>query len=143
MNFPETRKTLIARLAGGGTDSDWQQFAVDYWRSVVRFAERVGRIPLDQAEDIAGELFLVLLRSTLLNRWQQAPSAKLRSLLCAIARNLLTNRQRIEQNRRRLLQHAVADGDLCACPAGGGEESHTFCDARFSCRELYPFFGIW
>src|SRR5687767_550262 len=136
MNFPETRNTLIARLASGGTESDWQQFAADYWGPVVRFAGRIGRIPLDQAEDIAGELFLVLLRSPLLVRWQQAPSAKLRSLLCAIARNLLSNRQRIEQNRRRLLQNAVAEGELCAFPNDGAEHEPAAAD-------LDAFYRAW
>src|SRR5262245_49962171 len=136
MNFPETRKTLIARLAGGGTETEWQQFVIDYWRPVVRFAGRVSRIPLDQAEDIAGELFLILLRSNLLNRWQQAPGAKLRSLLCAIARNLLSNRQRIEQNRRRLLQNAAADGDMWGFPAGdGGNEP--------AAADLDVFYRAW
>ena len=121
MSFPETRKTLIARLASEGTEADWQQFSADYWGPVVRFVGRIGRIPIDQAEDVAGELFVVLLRSPLLGRWQQQPSARLRSLLCGIARNLLSNRQRVELNRRRLLHEAAAEGVLPAIAAEASE----------------------
>lgn len=70
MSFPETRPTLIARLARNANNADWQQFLKDYWGPVVRFAMRAGQMPVDQAEDLASETFLVLLRSPLFHRWE-------------------------------------------------------------------------
>jgi hypothetical protein len=99
MSFPETRPTLIVRLARGGDDKAWQHFLGDYWGSIVRFAARAGKPPFGQADDMAAETLLVLVRSKLLSRWQKSPTGKLRSLLCRVTLNVISNRQRIEQGR--------------------------------------------
>jgi RNA polymerase sigma factor (sigma-70 family) len=112
MSFPETRATLILRLAGGGTEADWRQFLSDYWGPLARFAARSGNLPLDQAEDVAAETFVVLLRSPVLSRWHDRPAGKLRTLLCGVVRNLLSNRQRVAGGRRRLLKEVAEAGGI-------------------------------
>jgi len=112
MSFPETRPTLIARLADGGDGTAWEQFLNDYWGPIVRFAVRIGRLPVDQAEDAASETLLVIFRSKLLLRWQNSPTGKLRSLICGVTRNLLANRQRVEQGRRNLLADLAEQGGV-------------------------------
>ena len=112
MSFPNTQASLIIRLAQGGSETDWQQFLSDYWGPVTRFAARRGNLPLDLAEDVAGEVFVVLVRSTLIARWRDEQSGRLRGLLCGVVRNLLSNRHRLEQGRKRLLQDAALAGGI-------------------------------
>jgi RNA polymerase sigma factor (sigma-70 family) len=112
MSFPNTQASLIIRLSQGGSETDWQQFLSDYWGPVTRFAARRGNLPLDQAEDVAGEVFVVLIRSTLIARWHDDQSGRLRSLLCGVVRNLLSNRYRVEQGRQRLLRDAASAGGI-------------------------------
>jgi RNA polymerase sigma factor (sigma-70 family) len=112
MSFPETRRTLIFRLASGGHDADWERLLADYWRPIVLFTQRSASMPFDQAEDVAAETFLVLVQSSLLARWQSAPSAKFRSLLCGVARNVIANRQRLDKGRRRILREIVEAGGV-------------------------------
>ena len=112
MSFPNTQASLILRLAQGGTETDWQQFLRDYWGPVTRFAARRGNLPLDSAEDVAGEVFVILVRSPLIAHWREAPTGRLRSLLCGIVKNLLSNRNRVEQGRRRLLKDAALGGGV-------------------------------
>ena len=69
MSFPETRLTLIQRLAAGGTAEDWQDFLGYYWGPVCRFALRSGAGQLNDAEDVAVQTFEVLWESRLLVRW--------------------------------------------------------------------------
>src|SRR5437879_4084689 len=38
MSFPQTRPTLIERLAAAGEERDWQEFLTDYWGPICRFA---------------------------------------------------------------------------------------------------------
>lgn len=47
MTFPDTQASLIIRLSGGGSETDWQQFLSDYWGPITRFAARRGNLPLD------------------------------------------------------------------------------------------------
>lgn len=101
MTFPETRLTLIQRLASGGSQQDWQSFINDYWGPVFRFALRRGAANPDDAEDIAAETFEVLWENRLLVRWESNRSAKLRTLLCSVVRKLLANRHRGRQVRDR------------------------------------------
>jgi RNA polymerase sigma factor (sigma-70 family) len=112
MSFPNTQASLILRLAQGGSETDWQQFLNDYWGPVTRFAARRGNLPLDRAEDVAGEVFVVLVRSRLMARWRDEGSGRLRGLLCGVVRNLLSNRHRLEQGRQRLLQDAASAGGI-------------------------------
>jgi RNA polymerase sigma factor (sigma-70 family) len=112
MSFPNTQASLIIRLAQGGSETDWQQFLRDYWGPVTRFAARRGNLPLDLAEDVAGEVFVVLVRSTLIARWRDEQSGRLRGLLCGVVRKLLSNRHRLEQGRQRLLHDAATAGGI-------------------------------
>jgi len=104
MSFPRTRLTLIERLTSGTAEDDWRDFMVDYWRPVCRFAARWGKLNADDAEDVASVTFQVLIGGNLLARWTQNRSAKLRTLLCSVVRNVLSNRARNQSGRSRLLQ---------------------------------------
>lgn len=107
MSFPQTRHTLIQRLSSGGDERDWSQFLADYWGPICRFARRSGAPTWQDAEDIASETFAALLKNRLLPRWLGQQSAKLRTLLCAVTRNVLNNRVRVEQGRDRLLREHI------------------------------------
>ena len=102
MSFPETRLTLVQRLASGGSEDDWRSFLGDYWGPVCRFALRWGAPNLDDAEDVASQTFEGLWENRLLVRWVSNRSAKLRTLLCTVVRNVLSNRNRVRTGRDRL-----------------------------------------
>lgn len=103
MSFPQTRLTLIQRLAAEGSEDDWCTFMRDYWGPVCRFALRWGAANAEDAEDVALETFEVLWRNRLLVRWISNRSAKLRTLLCGVVRNNLANRARVRAGRERIL----------------------------------------
>ncbi len=104
MSFPQTRHTLIERIALGGDEGDWARFLADYWAPVCRFARRSGAPTWEDAEDAASQTFAALLKNQLLARWSVARSAKLRTLLCAVVRNTLANHARVETRRAELLR---------------------------------------
>ncbi len=104
MSFPQTRHTLIQRIVLDGSDTDWRQFLKDYWEAVCRFARYAGRLSESDAEDVASQTFEAILQARLLERWTESRSAKLRTLICAVVRNILSNRSRTEQARTRLVQ---------------------------------------
>ncbi len=108
MSFPQTRMTLIERLASGGSQEDWSCFLKDYRGPVCRFALRWGARDLDEAEELASQTFQILLENRLLTRWVANRSAKLRSLLCGVVRNLLANRNRVQAGRQRLAPDLAA-----------------------------------
>jgi RNA polymerase sigma factor (sigma-70 family) len=108
MSFPQTRLTLIQRLTSGGTEEDWQGFLKDYWGPICRFSLRFGARDLDEAEDVASETFEVLWEQRLLVRWASNRSAKLRTLLCSVVRNILSHRNRVRAGREQR-QEAVAE----------------------------------
>jgi RNA polymerase sigma factor (sigma-70 family) len=108
MSFPETHFSFIQRLASQGQEADWQTFLADYWGPVYRFALRRGAGTRDEAEDVAAETFEVLWQNRLLVRWAANRSAKLRTLLCRVVRNLLANRSR-GRARRQSLQRKLAE----------------------------------
>lgn len=108
MSFPQTRVTLIQRLASGGDEDDWRRFMKDYWGPICRFALRRGARDLDEAEDVASQTFAVIWQNQLLGRWVSNRAARLRSLLCAVVRNTLSNR------RRSLASRQWVSGDLVA-----------------------------
>jgi RNA polymerase sigma factor (sigma-70 family) len=103
---------------------------------VFRFAARWGRLNVQDAEDITSQAFEVLLRSELLSRWISAPSAKLRTLLCSVVRNLLSNRGRIQSGRQRLLrEHGGAlDRFVAESALASGEAT---------ADELDAFYAAW
>lgn len=105
MSFPQTRYTLIQRISAGGDDRDWRQFLTDYWGPICRFARRGGTLSWEDAEDVAAQAFTALVQNQLLVRWMTQRSAKLRTLLCAVVRNTLSNRARMEKGRARLLRN--------------------------------------
>jgi RNA polymerase sigma factor (sigma-70 family) len=114
MAFPETRQTLIERLATGSDEADWRQFLTDYWGPVCRFAAvRASLTPTD-AEDVASLTFEAILTNRLLARWMLNQSSKLRTLLCTVVRNIISNRARVNQGRERILRELAETGP----PAG-------------------------
>ena len=52
MAFPETRQTLIQRLATTSSQDDWRQFLNDYWGPVCRFAALRASLSPADAEDV-------------------------------------------------------------------------------------------
>jgi DNA-directed RNA polymerase specialized sigma24 family protein len=109
MPFPETRLTLVERLAGGGSEDDWQSFLRDYWGPVCRFALRWGAHGIEEAEDAAAVTFEVLWQNQLLVRWVSNRSARLRTLLCAVVRNVLSNRNRKLAGQGRTLRELATE----------------------------------
>lgn len=109
MPFPETRHTLIQRIVSGGDEEDWRIFMTDYWRPVCRFSMSWGKVNQTDAEDIASLTFEALIRNQLLIRWVSNPSAKLRTLLCGVVRNVLSNRARVQVGRKKLLEKILED----------------------------------
>jgi RNA polymerase sigma factor (sigma-70 family) len=119
-HFPETRHTLIRRLATSRSETDWGEFLADYWRPVCRFAARWGKVNLDDAEDIASVTLQALLTGDLLKRWVTAPQSRLRTLLCRIVRNVISNRARVQSGRDRI--HADHRVDLARLGTVGLDE---------------------
>ena len=106
MSFPNTQHSLIQRIATSGKQDDWQEFLFDYWSPVCRFAARWGKLGTEDAEDVASAAFEVIIHNKLLSRWVSDRKAKLRTLLCAVVRNILSNRARVNEARsRRLVEH--------------------------------------
>lgn len=117
MSFPQTRPTLIERIAQGGDENAWREFLTDYWAPVCCFALRHGQLSTEDAEDAASLTFLAVLQNRLLARWLTHRSAKLRTLLCCVVRNVLANRARVQQGRARLLrEHGGRLDDRDALP---------------------------
>jgi len=111
MAFPDTPKTLIQRLTASGAEADWRQFLNDYWGPVCRFAAGRASLSAADAEDVASLTFEVLLTNHLLARWVLNRSAKLRTLLCSVVRNILSNRARVHSGRERILRELSEEAD--------------------------------
>src|SRR5262245_24491049 len=110
MAFPETRQTLIQRLATTSGEDDWRQFLSDYWGPVCRFAAARASLSAADAEDVASLTFEAILSNQLLARWMLNQSAKLRTLLCSVVRNIISNRARVNEGRERILQEIADEG---------------------------------
>jgi DNA-directed RNA polymerase specialized sigma24 family protein len=117
MSFPPTSRTLIQRLAEGGDTTDWHAFLADYWEPICRFARHSGQLQWPDAEDVAAEVLEVVVRNRLLARWVGDRSARLRTLLCCVARNILANRARVKAGRSRLLRGDAAREHLAPLAA--------------------------
>ncbi len=119
MAFPQTRLTLIERLAGGGVDADWREFLHDYWGPVCRFARQRGNLTREDAEDVASEALEAIVKNNLLARWSADRSAKLRTLICTVVRNILSNRARVATGRDKVVRDHGGELDryldLSAC----------------------------
>jgi RNA polymerase sigma factor (sigma-70 family) len=111
MAFPDTPKTLIQRLSATGAEADWRQFMNDYWGPICRFAAARASLPQADAEDVASLTFEALLTNRLLARWVLNRSAKLRTLLCSVVRNILSNRARVHSGRERILRELSEEAD--------------------------------
>lgn len=113
MDFPQTRQTLIQRIASEGNEHDWHHFLNDYWQPVCRFAMKRANLNSDDAEDVAAEVFKAILQNRLLCRWASDRCSKLRTMLCTVVRHVLGNHARIQQGRERLLRknaHELREG---------------------------------
>lgn len=132
MTFPETRLTLIRRLSGGGSDTDWRDFLDDYWPPLCAFAMRWGGLSLADAEDVAAETLQAIVKNQLLSRWQAHRAARLRTLLCSVARNVISNRARVEKGRNRILRGLVQGSEddlppsIWPSPEPSEEQDDTF-----------------
>jgi len=136
MAFPQTRHSLIQRLVAAPTKGDWQEFVNDYWGPVCRFAQRRAPLTREDAEDVASETFEILLRKQLLTRWVVNRSAKLRTLLCCVVRNLLGNRARIEKGRQRLRREGAKDPTRL-------RESPALTTLDATVEEIDAFYAAW
>jgi RNA polymerase sigma factor (sigma-70 family) len=58
----------------------------------------------EDAEDIASATFEVIFKNDLLNKWVSDRNAKLRTLLCAVSHNLISNHLRVNKGRKHLLR---------------------------------------
>lgn len=117
MPFPTTPKTLIQRLAAGGSEDDWKAFSADYWGPVCRFALRWGAGNLVNAEEVAAETFNVVWEKQLLARWAENRSARFRNVLAKTARYVLANRLRADKKRPLPLDQEppeTSDNDISA-----------------------------
>jgi RNA polymerase sigma factor (sigma-70 family) len=123
MAFPETRHTLIQRLAQGGEPADWRAFLDDYWGPLCRFARRRGRLSAPDAEDVAAQTLEAVIRNKLFIRWSAHRTAKLRTLICTVVRNVISNRARVSSGRERIVRERSAELDrfLTSDPAGISE----------------------
>ena len=102
MSFPDTRLTLVQRLASQGSEEDSRIFLKDYWGPICRFSMRWGARDLDDAEEIASQTFEVIWQTACWCDGVTDPAAKLRTLLCGVVRNILANRHRVRTGRDRL-----------------------------------------
>lgn len=95
-SLPETRYTLLARLADTEDAAAWHEFAEIYEPAVVRFAKRRGLQESD-ARDVAQETMAAVAKS--LSRWTEKSEGhstrretSFRAWLYAVARNIAVNR---------------------------------------------------
>ena len=126
MGFPKTRHTLILRLASGGSERDWQDFLADYWGPVCRFALRSREINLDEAEDVAGKTFEVLLRNDLLGRWASDRRAKLRTLLCSVICKVQANQSRVGYRWHAFLKQLQQEAEDDLARIASSDQNNAF-----------------
>lgn len=130
MAFPETRMTLIHRIATGDDHIAWKQFMSDYWRPMCLFSKRIGNLRWEDAEDVASQTLEVLGRQELLQKWLSDPRVRFKTLVCSVVRNLTMNRARSDRARsRRLQEYAVGwDADI---------------PDKVTAEDANAFYGIW
>ncbi|MGN6547536.1 MAG: RNA polymerase sigma factor [Aureliella sp.] len=105
--FPETRISLILRLAAADDVEAWREFAVVYAPAVYALARSRGLQAAD-AEDFVQELLLAVAQAA--GRWRPDSSrASFRTWLFRVARNLFVDHY---QSVRRTATHAVGGEDL-------------------------------
>ncbi len=130
--FPETRVSLILRLAEAEDVRAWQEFAGIYGPALYRLAVRRGLQSAD-AEDVAQEILFAVARA--IERFQPDPAqAKFRTWLSRIARNLLADF--CAGRAKRPLTQLVSDSwlqaaDLSANPEASEDFDHEYRVAMF------------
>jgi DNA-directed RNA polymerase specialized sigma24 family protein len=134
--FPQTRLTLIERLARGGGNTDWWAFLCDYWGPVCRFARQRGNLSVHDAEDVAAETLEVIVRNDLLARWSANRSAKLGTLICTVILNILSNRARVKVGREILVSEHGGQLDRYL-------DESVFDSAEASIEMFDAFFAAW
>lgn len=120
-SFQSTMWTLIQR-AQAGDRAALEGFAETYRPAIVTFLVRRG-LPADRAEDVAQQVFLVLLRNDVLSRVGRE-GGKFRGFLIAVTRNVLGNLHKQEgaAKRGRAREALPLDPEVLEGPAGEGED---------------------
>jgi len=136
MAFPQTHVTLIERLAGGGGDDDWAEFLRDYWEPICRFARERASLSREDAEDVASETLQAIVRNNLLSRWSANRSAKLRTLICTVVLNILANRGRIANGRKKAVREHGGELDRYLVDVAGSPEVA-------SAESVDAFYAAW
>ena len=125
--FPDTRISLILRLASAEDADSWREFASNYAPAVFAIARRRGLQPAD-AEDFVQELLLAVARAA--GRWQaDANRARFRTWLFRIARNLLADHFRHAKRAALMMareRHAAEATELTDPPAYAAEIQEEF-----------------
>lgn len=115
--IPDTRISLILRLAAAEDVEAWREFAAIYAPAVFALARSRGLQAAD-AEDLIQELLLAVARMA--SRWQPDPErARFRTWLFRVARNLLAD----HFARRQLVAVSVVDDNVLATEAQGVSQS--------------------
>ena len=130
MAFPETRLTMLHRIAASDDETAWRQFLSDYWRPICLFAVRIGSLRWEDAEDVASQTVEVIQQKDLLKRWLADPRSRFKTLICGVVRNLVSNRVRSERTDAKLLKDYAA-------------ESVETLSQTASSEDLKAFYGIW
>lgn len=116
--FPETRISLILRLAASEDAQAWREFACLYAPAVYALAQRRGLQAAD-AEDFVQELLLAVARAA--GRWKpDAERARFRTWLHRVALNLLADHFRTSSRRNAHVDQA-AEVELASIEASPAE----------------------
>jgi DNA-directed RNA polymerase specialized sigma24 family protein len=91
-------------------------------------------LSVEDAEDVASETLEAIIKGNLLARWSSDRTAKLRTLICAVVRNVLSNRARVETGRERLVHEHASELEryLNVTDLGGDNATGETADAFYS-----------
>jgi len=90
MSFPDTRLTLVQRLASQGSEEDWRLFLKDYWGPICRFSMCDGVLAIwTTPRKSPRKTFEVIWQKPPAGAMGRSSAAKLRTLLCGVVRNIL------------------------------------------------------
>lgn len=116
--FPETRISLILRLAASEDAQAWREFAGLYAPAVYALAQRRGLQAAD-AEDFVQELLLAVARAA--GRWKpDAERARFRTWLYRVAMNLLSDQLRDRQRRHSKFEPTADVEAACVADSASG-----------------------
>ncbi len=106
--FPDTRVSLILRLAESADVEAWEEFTAVYLPALYHLALARGLNRTD-AEDVTQEILMVVAGAV--RRWQpDSQRARFRTWLCTIARNLIADYFAQPNNRKRTI--SITDSSL-------------------------------